>query len=137
MLKIAVMCGLTIICIFLPLLSIGLRGRTRLLLLAFFGAYVGLPFLANTKTTLFFEHYALLKGIDQVIVMRGDASHPPEKLPRLIQLALSGPARFILASRLRRGTTPAWRQLSHRLSTSIQNRILGMQLHDYHTSLRL
>ena len=63
MMKIAVICVLTIICIFLPLLSIGLRQRTRLLLLAFFGAYVGLPFLVNTKTTLFFEHYALLKGI--------------------------------------------------------------------------
>ncbi len=81
--------------------------------------------------------YALLKGFDQVIVMRGDASHPPERLPHLIQLALSSPTRFVLATRLGRGTTSAWRRLCHRLSTFLQNRILGMQLHDYHTSLRL
>jgi 2-polyprenyl-3-methyl-5-hydroxy-6-metoxy-1,4-benzoquinol methylase len=81
--------------------------------------------------------YALLKGFDQVIVMRGDAAHPPEKLPELIQLALLDPARFILVIHAGRDDASHRRRLSSRLSTFVQNRILGMRLHDYRTSFRL
>lgn len=81
--------------------------------------------------------YALRKGFDQVIVMRGDATHPPEKLPELIQLALADPTRFVLATHLGQARSSSRRRLSHRVSTFIQNRILGMRLHDYRTSFRL
>jgi 2-polyprenyl-3-methyl-5-hydroxy-6-metoxy-1,4-benzoquinol methylase len=81
--------------------------------------------------------YALLKGFDQVIVMRGDATDPPEKLPGLIRLALADPARFVLATSLDRRRSSSARRLSHRLSTFVQNRILGMRLRDYRTSFRL
>ena len=81
--------------------------------------------------------YALRKGFDQVIVMRGDATHPPEKLPELIQLALADPARFVLATDLGEHRSSSSRRLSHRVSTFIQNRILGLRLHDYRTSFRL
>lgn len=81
--------------------------------------------------------YALLKGFDQVIIMRGDATHPPEMLPEMIQSALSDPARFVLATRLRRIDAMSFHRLPHRLSTFIQNRILGMRLRDYRASFRL
>jgi SAM-dependent methyltransferase len=81
--------------------------------------------------------YALLKGFDQVIVMRGDTTDPPEKLPGLIRLALADPARFVLATPVDRGGSSSARRLSHRVSTFIQNRILGMRLKDYRTSFRL
>jgi SAM-dependent methyltransferase len=81
--------------------------------------------------------YALRAGFDHVIVMRGDGSHPPEELPRMIQLALEDAERFVLATR--RGTKQGGPddRLFHRLSTIAQNRILGMRLRDYHTSFRL
>lgn len=78
--------------------------------------------------------YALRKGFDQVIVMRGDATHPPEQLPELIQLVLADPARFVLATARGRRSEAS---LFHRASTFIQNRILGLRLHDYRTSFRL
>jgi len=81
--------------------------------------------------------YALRKGFDHVVVMRGDATHLPEKLPGLVQLALADPARFVLATSLGPGRSSSSRRLSHRVGTFIQNRILGMRLRDYRTSFRL
>jgi SAM-dependent methyltransferase len=78
--------------------------------------------------------YALRKGFDQIVVMRGDATHPPEGLPELIQHALADPTRFVLATPRGRRSSPSF---SHRFSTFIQNRILGLRLHDYRTSFRL
>jgi 2-polyprenyl-3-methyl-5-hydroxy-6-metoxy-1,4-benzoquinol methylase len=94
--------------------------------------------------------YALRKGFDQIIIMRGDASHPPERLPELVQLALENPSRFVLAipspapsaiadssdsrGAIRSGSRAA---KSGRLSAFFLNRILGMQLTDYRTSFRL
>lgn len=81
--------------------------------------------------------YALRKGFDQVVIMRGDATHPPEKLPELIQLALADPARFVLATPRSRSRSAASRRITRRVSTFIQNRILGLRLRDYRTSFRL
>ena len=81
--------------------------------------------------------YALREGFDQIIIMRGDSTHPPEKLPELIQLALEDPARFVLATPRGSSRSSSRRRLSHRVSTFVQNRILGMRLHDYRTSFRL
>jgi len=94
--------------------------------------------------------YALRKSFDQIILMRGDAGHPPERLPELVQLGLDNPARFVLAipsptssgtadSSPSPGATRDARQLpkSGRLSAFFLNRILGMKLTDYRTSFRL
>ncbi len=42
--------------------------------------------------------YARLMHFDHVIIMGGDGTHPPEQIPTLIELALSDPDRFILAT---------------------------------------
>jgi 2-polyprenyl-3-methyl-5-hydroxy-6-metoxy-1,4-benzoquinol methylase len=81
--------------------------------------------------------YALRKGFDQVIIMRGDASHPPERLPELIQLAMVDPARFILAASSSRSRIRSTERARHPLSTFVLNRILGMQLENYGASFRL
>jgi 2-polyprenyl-3-methyl-5-hydroxy-6-metoxy-1,4-benzoquinol methylase len=80
--------------------------------------------------------YALLRRFDHVIVMRGDASHPPERLPELVRLALADPGRFVLASRMGRGARGESRA-GLRASTFLQNRILGLRLEDYRASFRL
>ena len=74
--------------------------------------------------------YALRKGFDHVIVMRGDASQSPESLPELLDLAAQKPVRFILS-------THASRDHSDRTSSFVLNRILGMRLSNYRNSYRL
>lgn len=85
--------------------------------------------------------YALLKKFDQVIIMRGDGTHPPEQLPRLVDLSLEDPSRFVLATRIGHGSASAGRslpyRLAHRLATFVQNRVVGMRLDDFDTSFRL
>jgi 2-polyprenyl-3-methyl-5-hydroxy-6-metoxy-1,4-benzoquinol methylase len=80
--------------------------------------------------------YALLKRVDFAIVMRGDASHAPERLPELIRAALAEPPRLLLAARAS-GPAPSLHGLAHRLGSFFQNRVLGLRLRDYHTSFRL
>lgn len=80
--------------------------------------------------------YARRKRFDQIIVMRGDTTHPPEMLPQLIQLALADPARFVLATPSARPSSSR-RRVSRRIGTFVRNRILGMRLRNDHTSFRL
>jgi 2-polyprenyl-3-methyl-5-hydroxy-6-metoxy-1,4-benzoquinol methylase len=87
--------------------------------------------------------YALVRGFDFVIQMRGDGRHPPESLPELLQAALERGERVVIASRLvdrvetwRAGMTLA-RLAAHALATGFQNRALGLSLTDYHSSYRL
>lgn len=87
-----------------------------------------------------FEH-AVGRGFDYLAVLR-EGVHPPETLPLLVHAALAGRAPAI-ASRLLDGRAalregmPLHRWLAHRLVTALQNRVLGLRLHDYHSSLRL
>jgi 2-polyprenyl-3-methyl-5-hydroxy-6-metoxy-1,4-benzoquinol methylase len=87
--------------------------------------------------------YALVRGFDFVIQMRGDGLHAPESLPELLEAALERGERVVIASRLvdrvetwRAGMTVA-RIAAHTLATGFQNRALGLSLTDYHSSYRL
>jgi len=87
--------------------------------------------------------YARLKGFDHVLTMRGDGLHPPEALPQLLQPILSDPYRMVFARRAMRLASGAgwWRRipdlLAHGVATGLQNRLLGLRLHDYHSGYRL
>jgi len=87
--------------------------------------------------------YALVRGFEYVIQIRGDGLHPPEALPGLLYAALEDGQRVVIASRLldrvetlRAGMTLA-RLAAHALATGFQNRALGLALRDYHSSYRL
>jgi hypothetical protein len=84
--------------------------------------------------------YALLRGFDLVVTLRGDGSHPPERLPALIEAALAEPgALWIAARRMRHGEggAPLSHRLAHALATGVQNRLLGLRLLDYHSGFRV
>jgi 2-polyprenyl-3-methyl-5-hydroxy-6-metoxy-1,4-benzoquinol methylase len=87
--------------------------------------------------------YALLKGFDHVVMMRGDGQHPPEALPALIHPILFDPERMVFAYRRHRvSRVPvSWRLIpnliAHVLATGFQNRLLGLRLRDYHSGYRL
>ncbi|MBW2386234.1 MAG: methyltransferase domain-containing protein [Deltaproteobacteria bacterium] len=76
------------------------------------------------------------EGLDHVIVMRADGLHPPERLPELVLEALRRPRELVLATRGGEAG-PSGATLLHRAMTAAQNRILGLELSDYHTSFRV
>ncbi len=82
--------------------------------------------------------YALLKGFDQIIVMRGDGSDPPEMLPRLVERALEADDHAVLAGVAPgRGRPGAERPFVDRLGSFVFSRILGMRLRDPTNGFRL
>ena len=87
--------------------------------------------------------YALRRGLDHVVFMRGDGLHPPEALCSLVHSAVMGAPRLVIASRLvrRRDMLRSWvpvaRLAAHTLATGFQNRVLGLRLTDYHSGFRL
>jgi len=87
--------------------------------------------------------YALRRGFDQIIVMRGDGSHPPERLPDLICAASEHPRVLIIASRLTRigrgirEGIPLMRALVLGLTRAFQNSVLALHIRDYQSSFRL
>ncbi len=87
--------------------------------------------------------YALRRGFDHAVFMRGDGLHPPEALCSLVHSAVMGAPRLVIASRMvrRRETLragmPLARLAAHSLATGFQNRVLGMRLTDYHSGFRL
>jgi 2-polyprenyl-3-methyl-5-hydroxy-6-metoxy-1,4-benzoquinol methylase len=87
--------------------------------------------------------YALLKGFDHVVMMRGDGLHPPANLPALIAPIHEDPGQMVFAYRrlnLPKGPG-SWKLLpnlvAHTLATGFQNRLLGLRLRDYHSGYRL
>jgi 2-polyprenyl-3-methyl-5-hydroxy-6-metoxy-1,4-benzoquinol methylase len=87
--------------------------------------------------------YALRRGFDWVVFLRGDGSHPPEMLARLLQPALVGGSPLVCAPGVERrldvfGTgLPFGRALLRLAATAFQNAVLGLRLRDYHASLRV
>ena len=87
--------------------------------------------------------YALRKGFDHVVFMRGDGLHPPEELPALVRPILDDPDQVVFAyRRLRLPDAPgSWKLIpnlvAHTFATGFQNRLLGLRLRDYHSGFRL
>ncbi|MBW2280778.1 MAG: methyltransferase domain-containing protein [Deltaproteobacteria bacterium] len=75
--------------------------------------------------------YALRRGFDHAVVMRGDGLHPPERLPDLLYPALLEGHPLVVLSRIT-GLSPV-----HRTAAAFQGRLLGTRLHDYLSGFRL
>ncbi len=75
--------------------------------------------------------YALRRGLDHAVVMRGDGLHPPELLPDLLYPALLENHPLVLLSRVT-GQGPL-----HRAAAALQNRLLGTRVRDYLSGFRL
>ena len=85
--------------------------------------------------------YALRRGFDEALFLRADV-HPPERLADLLGVSSDAGRELVLGARAidRRHPPPGagglLRSMAHRLTTGFQNRLLGLHLHDYHSSLR-
>lgn len=84
--------------------------------------------------------YALQRGFDTVITMRGDGTHPPELLEELLAVALDEDAPLVVAARAGAvgGSPLAWSGRAARaLVAGLPNRILGLRRHDWASGYRV
>jgi 2-polyprenyl-3-methyl-5-hydroxy-6-metoxy-1,4-benzoquinol methylase len=84
--------------------------------------------------------YALDHGFDVVVMLHGDGQYPAERIRPLARLALENGAAF--GSRLatpgaaRAGGMPRYKYVGNRILTSVQNRMLGTSLSEFHSGFR-
>jgi 2-polyprenyl-3-methyl-5-hydroxy-6-metoxy-1,4-benzoquinol methylase len=86
--------------------------------------------------------YARRKRADFAVCVSLGGEHSPESLPALLEPALAGRAELVVASQgkglapLRAGVS-AGRWLVARVAAGASNRVLGLRVPDYHSSLRV
>src|SRR6185312_5079615 len=84
---------------------------------------------------------ALLDGADVIVMVHADNQYAPGLVPEMVAPILAGEADMVIGSRLLRdravaGGMPRWKWLGNRLLTSIENRVFGIRLSEYHTGYR-
>lgn len=93
---------------------------------------------ANQKTCY---REALKAGADVVVMVHPDYQYDPTLLPQIVKPIEEGLADVVLGSRLLGGNAmqqgmPWWKFISNRFLTTLENRIFGLQLSEYHTGYR-
>lgn len=89
--------------------------------------------------------YAAEQGFDVVAMVHGDGQYAPECLPRLLEPFTRGGMRVdaVFGSRMLhkrdalRGGMPYYKFLGNMVLTSLQNRLLGTRLSEFHTGYRV
>jgi glycosyltransferase involved in cell wall biosynthesis len=84
---------------------------------------------------------ALRMGADVVVMLHPDGQYDPAIIPNLCQVIEDGEADIVLGSRWlgldpARAGMPWWKRLGNRFLTATENRILGLNLSEYHTGYR-
>src|SRR5688572_2123692 len=81
-------------------------------------------------------------GFDFVILLHGDGQYAPELLPKFIETWEQTDADVVLGSRMtdvrsaRAGGMPRYKIVGNRVLTTIQNKLTGLDLTEYHTGYR-
>jgi glycosyltransferase involved in cell wall biosynthesis len=93
---------------------------------------------ANQKTCY---TEALKAGADVVVMVHPDYQYDPTLLPEIIAPIVNGQADLVLGSRLKHGSAldqgmPWWKYFSNRFLTSLENRVFGLGLTEFHTGYR-
>jgi glycosyltransferase involved in cell wall biosynthesis len=89
-------------------------------------------------------HYAITNGFDVVVLLHGDGQYAPECLTTLIEpfSALNKPdavfgSRMLNRQDALKGGMPYYKFAGNKILTSMQNRLLGSQLSEFHTGYRV
>lgn len=87
--------------------------------------------------------YAIKAGYDIVVLLHGDGQYAPECLEDLIGPVERGEADAVFGSRMmyrgaaRKGGMPFYKWLGNRILTAFENRMLGMNLTEFHSGYRV
>jgi len=84
---------------------------------------------------------ALLMGAEVVVMLHPDGQYDPELVPDLCRAIDHGRADVVLGSRWlgldpAKAGMPSWKRIGNRFLTAVENRVLGLQLSEYHTGYR-
>lgn len=84
---------------------------------------------------------ALADGADIVVMLHPDYQYTPQLLPAMVSIIANGLHPCVLGSRILggyalKGGMPAWKYISNRALTFIENLCLGAKLSEYHTGYR-
>ena len=85
---------------------------------------------------------AIERGLDIVVLLHADGQYAPEYLPQMVAPLARGEADAVFGSRMlddggaRRGGMPMYKLLGNRILTTIENRILGTNLSEFHSGYR-
>jgi glycosyltransferase involved in cell wall biosynthesis len=88
-------------------------------------------------------HYAIEEGFDLVALLHGDGQYAPECLPDLLEPFVAGSADVVMGSRMmtrggaRRGGMPLYKFVGNRVLSSAQNKVLAMNLTEFHSGYRV
>jgi glycosyltransferase involved in cell wall biosynthesis len=93
---------------------------------------------ANQKTCY---TEALRAGAEIVVMVHPDYQYDPRLVPQIIAPIVQGEADIVLGSRLKTGSAlrsgmPWWKYFANRSLTSLENRVFGLRLSEYHTGYR-
>jgi glycosyltransferase involved in cell wall biosynthesis len=93
---------------------------------------------ANQKTCY---AEALRAGADIVVMVHPDYQYDPRLLPEVVRPIQHNEADVVLGSRLKSGSAisggmPWWKYFSNRFLTTVENRVFGLHLSEYHTGYR-
>lgn len=87
--------------------------------------------------------YAIAEGADAVALLHGDAQYAPEELPKLLAPIVNGEADAVFGSRMLerfgalRGGMPLYKFVGNKILTTVQNRLLGTNLSEFHSGYRV
>ena len=88
-------------------------------------------------------HYAIENDFDVICLIHADGQYAPEKLPELLVPLVAGEADVVFGSRMIRrrdalkGGMPLYKWVGNQVLTWFENRVLGVDLSEFHTGLRL
>jgi len=84
---------------------------------------------------------ALAMGADVIVMLHPDNQYDPAIIPKLCDVIEQGEADIVLGSRWlgldpARAGMPWWKRLGNRFLTGVENRVLDLDLSEYHTGYR-
>lgn len=86
--------------------------------------------------------WAIDNDWDIVVLLHGDGQYAPELLDRMVAPIVDGEAEAVFGSRImdrgaaRRGGMPAYKYVGNRILTTMQNRVVGLDLSEWHSGYR-
>ncbi len=87
--------------------------------------------------------YAIARGFDIVVMLHADGQYAPEVLNDLLAPLESGEADMVFGSRMaaggdpRAGGMPLYKFVGNKILTTLENRIVGLNLSEFHSGYRL
>jgi glycosyltransferase involved in cell wall biosynthesis len=87
--------------------------------------------------------YAIAEKFDFVAMVHGDGQYAPEELPRLLEPLRKNEADAVFGSRMMtrfgalKGGMPLYKFVGNKILTSVQNKLLGTKLSEFHSGYRI